>query len=431
MSAVDVPTVPSDIRLDERSFYADPWDALSRLRAAAPVSWYEPGGFWAVTRYEDIRAVNSQPTLFSNAFGLAMGDGVDAEGAAAVLSDEQLRQVRSGELTAAETRRLVSDAKMLEDGGESLGASDPPRHSQLRKLVSRAFTPRMVAGYHERIAKIVADTFRAIPIGEDIDFVEQVAVPIPALVMAEFLGVPPGDRARFVTWANSIALIIDEQDPRRQAELHEDVLQMREYARFRLEQTKLNPGDDLLSALNAVELDGERLSEANKVMFAFAFLFAGNETTRHLISGTLKALSDHPGEHAWLVADPDRSDNAIDELLRWVSPVIGLFRTATEDCEIGGQRIARHDWVYLIYASANRDESAFEWAGRLDLSRDGDHLAFGYGAHRCLGSNLARLEGRLVLRQLATDYRRFELTGPPERLSSTIFNGYSSMPARF
>jgi cytochrome P450 len=289
----------------------------------------------------------------------------------------------------------------------------------------------MVANYHDRIAAIVVNTFRALPIGEDIDFVEQVAVPIPALVMAEFLGVPPADRTRFVRWANSIALIIDEQDPRRQAELHEDVLQMREYARFRLEQTKLNPGDDLLSALNAVELDGERLSEASKVMFAFAFLFAGNETTRHLISGTLEALADNPAEHARLVAEPGRSDTAIDELLRWVSPVIGLFRTATEDCEIGGQPISRHDWIYLIYASANRDESAFKGADRLDLGRDADHLAFGYGAHRCLGSNLARLEGRLVLRQLATDYRHFALTGAPERLNSTIFNGYTSMPARF
>jgi cytochrome P450 len=243
--------------------------------------------------------------------------------------------------------------------------------------------------------------------------------------------VPPADRERFVGWANSIALIIDEQDPRRQAELHEDVISMREYAQFRLDQTKLDPGEDLLSALNAVELDGERLSDASKVMFAFAFLFAGNETTRHLISGTLKALADFPDEHARLVAEPGRCDGAIDELLRWVSPVTGLFRTATENTEISGQPIARHDWIYLIYASGNRDESAFTRADTLDLSRDEDHLAFGYGAHRCLGSNLARLEGRLVLRELATRHRQFTLTGPPERLSSTIFSGYASMPARF
>jgi cytochrome P450 len=186
----------------------------------------------------------------------------------------------------------------------------------------------------------------------------------------------------------------------------------------------------MLTALLNTEIDGEKLSEADMISFARTFLFAGNETTRHIISGMTKLMAEHPDQRQILIDEPDLIPTAIEEFFRYVSPVWGLLRTATEDTDIAGQPIAEGDLIYALYSSANRDESIWENAAELDVRRKPDppHMGFGWGAHRCLGSNLARLEAKLTCEHLLERYPDFELAGDPVRLNSGTFNGIVSLP---
>jgi cytochrome P450 len=388
-----------DYALDDPDFYLDDVDAAyQRLRADAPVYWCERAGFWAAATYAGVDHVSRNPQRFCSGQGVIVND-----------------PVRNGSLPAAPP---------------SIIYMDPPAHVRYRRLVSKAFTPRMVSALEPRVRTLARQSLDGLPAGVPADFVEHVAVPLPMLVIAEMLGVPSEDRERFKRWSDAI---IEGADTGPEATMA-TVQELFAYFLQALEERRRAPRDDLVSALALAEVDGERLADDEVLMFCMTLLVAGNETTRNLISGGARALMQFPDQRGKLVADRTLIRRAVEEMLRWVTPVKTFARTATEDTAIEGQPIAAGDYVVLLYASANRDEAVWgPTADRFDVTRlpDPGHLAFGIGPHSCLGFNLALLEGRVLFEELLARFPDFELAGEVERLRSTIMNGIVRMPVVF
>jgi cytochrome P450 len=385
--------------LNDPDFYAgDVAEAYRRLRAEAPVYWCEAAGFWALSKHADVDTVSRNPQLFCSSGGVIVND-----------------PVRDGTMPVAPP---------------SIIYMDPPAHVRYRRLVSKAFTPRMVSTLEPKIRGLARESIDALVPGEPVDFVEHVAVPLPMQVIAEMLGVPVADRARFKRWSDDIIAGADAGPAATMGVVQElfayfmDVLAARRAAL----------ADDLISALAFAEVEGERLADEEILMFCMTLLVAGNETTRNLISGGAHALMQFPDERRRLAADRTLVPGAIDEMLRWVTPVRTFARTATRDTVIRGQPIAAGDYVVLLYASANRDEEAWGAdAERFSVtrSRAPGHLAFGIGQHSCLGANLALLEARVLFEELLARFPDFRLAGDVVRVRSTIMNGIARMPVVF
>lgn len=367
----------------------DYFEVLAGLRRESPVHQYAPGA-WVVSRYDDVRTVSRDPLRFCSGRGVLMND-----------------PVRRG----------------IELPGSILHM-DPPEHRSWRKLVSRWLTPRAVAGLEDGVRAVAAEVLDEAPAGELIDLVDAVAAPLPVLVVAQLLGIGEGDSRDLRRWSDACIDGADEEDA--------DLASVGELLAFLGGQVAVRrtaPGDDLLSALVASEVNGRRLTDDEVVMYCMSLLVAGNETARHLISGSVLALAQHPDQRARLAADPAALPAAVEECLRWVTPIQAFGRTATTDAELGGGRIEAGDWVVLLYASANRDEAVFGAdAGRFDVGRSGANVAFGFGEHVCLGAHLARLEGRVFLEALLARYPRYEVAGEPEWVSSTLVRGAAELP---
>jgi cytochrome P450 len=317
----------------------------------------------------------------------------------------------------------------LRTGGEVHGSilhMDPPEHAPWRKLTSRRFTPRAISALEPRVRAAAREVLDAVPAGEPIDFIDRVAAPFPVHVIAELLGVDVADRSRFRRWSDATIESTDQEQP--------DVEAIAELYRFlvtHVRQRRAEPTDDIVSVLVTGEVDGEPLSTPDAVGYALALLIAGNETTRHLVSGSAFAFWEHPDQRALLVREPALIANAVEECLRWVTPVQAFGRTATCDTRLGGADIARDDFVVMLYASANRDEDAFgPTAAAFDVTRDfgTPHLAFGFGEHLCLGAALARLEVRVLFEELLARWPTFEVVGGPAWVHSTLMRGMVQLP---
>jgi cytochrome P450 len=431
-------TMIDQARFDAREFYGDdPHAVFAELRRTDPVHWYERGQFWVITKYEDIREINTKPEVFSSAHGATIGDNVTLEQVGDLLDPELRGRFERGELGRHKLRyeiaRMRERASIAADAdvGERIFVLDPPRHTRLRKFVTKAFTPRMVKHFEDEIRRIIYGALDAIEPGEVVDLVQELSVPIPAEVIAVFLGVPPEDRSKFVRWADDQAQTYDEGNRDRERLLRESVAAMHTYVRDQLRFRRDNPGDDMLTALLNAEVEGERLPEETMVQFATTFLFAGSETTRHLISHMARLLGEQPEQRQILLDRPELIPTAIDEFLRFVSPVWNVTRTAVEPAEIRGKEIKEGDFLVIMYASGNRDEEVWgERAHELDVTRQPDpqHVGFGWGEHRCLGSNLARLEARMTLEHLLERFPSFEPAGEPVRVNSATFNAIGSLP---
>ncbi len=379
-----------------------PYDTFERLRTEAPVYWHpEPDGrgFWAITRYDDLMAISKDPLTFSSARG-----------------GTNLFDVPEGDLA---TIRLL----MLN--------MDPPKHNKFRRLVSTGFTARMVTQLEPHVREICAGLVAKVAARPSFEVVTEVAAELPLLVIAELLGVPAADRHQVFEWSNRL---VGFDDPEYRTSLEDGKIasaQMWAYANRLAAERKEHPLGDLVSVLMQAEVDGERLSEMEFDSFFLLLAVAGNETTRNLISGGMRALIEHPDERARVVADPALLPTAIEELLRWVSPLIHFRRTATRDVQLHGQTIREGDKVVIFYPSANRDERAFVNPRTFDVARHpNDHLAFGIGEHFCLGANLARLEIRLIFEELLRRLPDLEFAGPVRRLRSNFINGIKAMPVR-
>jgi cholest-4-en-3-one 26-monooxygenase len=396
--------MPIDVDLSDPDTFVDgiPYAAFRRLRAEAPVYWQPEKagrGFWCVTRYADLMAISKDPLTFSSARG---GTNIFD------VSEEDMSMLRLLMLNM-----------------------DPPKHNKFRRLVSTGFTARMVTQLEPHVREICADLVDRVAARESFDFVTEIAAELPLLVIAELLGVPAADRHKVFEWSNSL---VGFDDPEYNTSLETGKIasaQMWAYANQLAMERKKHPLGDLVSVLMDAEVDGDRLSEAEFDSFFLLLAVAGNETTRNLISGGMRALIEHPEERARVLADPSLLPATIEELLRWVSPLIHFRRTATRDVEMHGQRIREGDKVVIFYPSANRDEAAFASPERFDVGRrPNDHLAFGIGEHFCLGANLARLEIKLIFEEMLRRLPDLELAGPVRRLRSNFINGIKAMPVR-
>jgi cytochrome P450 len=384
-----------------------PHDLWTRLRADEPVARFEPPGFepfWAITKHADVLEISKQPLRFSSAQGITL-----------------------------------RPAGVVFPPSEMVVMLDPPRHGPVRRVANRRFTPRAVRGQRddiERIAIEILDDAAAHGTSGEFDFVERVAAPFPLAVIAWVLGVPSTDWALMFRWTNEV---IGKDDPeyrlpgespgrtsrRARGELHA-------YFRHLIEQRREDLHDDLVSELIRGEIDGKPLDEEQLVSYCELLVEAGNETTRNAVSGGLLAFCEHRDEWEKLRANPDLLPDAVDEILRWVSPISHFTRTATEDCEVRGTKIRAGEQVALYYASANRDEEIFEdpFEFRVDR-RPNPHLAFGFGEHFCMGAHAARVELETIFRHLLARLEGFEVAGPVERLNSMVNGSIKHLPLRY
>jgi cholest-4-en-3-one 26-monooxygenase len=402
---------PSEPDLFDLARFADgpPHGLFRRLRRESPVCFLpEPDGpgFWGVFGYDDLFEVSRHPQRFGSHPNTMIKDPVAARGD------------RGGGAPSV--------------AGELMLNQDPPRHTQLRKLVNRGFTPRQIGALEPRIrARVVAILDAAAARGA-FDLVHDVAVEVPLQVIAELVGVPEEDRHRVFGWTERMMGIDDPATGGTIEDAHAAIAEMFAYAdRLAAERTE-GDGTDLLSVLLRAEVDGHRLTPTDVDLFFMLLMNAGSETTRNLVTGGMLALFEHPDEWARLADDPTLLPSAIEEMLRWVSPVIHFRRTARADTELGGQPIRAGDKVVMWYSSANRDESHFPEPDRFDVGRTpNEHVAFGAGGpHFCLGASLARLEARVVFEELLERMPRLELVGPIRRVGSNFINGIASLPVR-
>ncbi len=381
-----------------------PHETFKLLRAQAPVFFHaEPQGpgFWALTKYDDVVAVSMDSATFSSARrGTNIAD--PPNGALAVIQTMMLNM-------------------------------DPPRHTKHRRLVNKGFTPKMIHAMEPHVRQIATQIIDAVARKGECDFVMEVAAELPLQVIVEMMGVPVADRHQVFEWSNRM---IGFDDPEYAAS-NEDgklaSLEMFAYANQLAVERRWLPRDDLVSVLMEAEVDGDKLTEGQFDAFFLLLAVAGNETTRNLISGGMLALMEHPQERARLQADASLMPTAVEEMLRWVTPVIYFRRTASRDTVIRGQTVREGDKVVMYYVSANRDEEAFAEADRFDVGRTpNDHVAFGAGGtHFCLGANLARLEIRILFEELLRRLPDMAPAGPVQRLRSNFISGIKHMPVRF
>jgi cholest-4-en-3-one 26-monooxygenase len=381
-----------------------PYAAFARLRRESPIYWNAmPGdvGFWSILRYKDIFDVSLDQKTFSSAR------------AGAILRTQQPEEYE------------VQKGLLIN--------MDPPSHTKYRRLVSLGFSGKVIRNLEQHVRDIARELIDEVaPLGS-CDFVDRISAELPLNVIVELVGVPREDRRKVLDWTNRMIAFDDPEygggTPEKGMMAAAELFM---YANELAEEREKHPKDDLVSILMQAEVDGERLSRADFSSFFMLLLVAGNETTRNLISGGMLALIEHPAERARLMADRALLPTAIEEMLRWVSPVNVFRRTATRDTELRGHRIREGDMVALFYASANRDDEVFANPNAFDVGRTpNDHLAFGIGPHFCLGANLARLEIRVMFEELLRRLPDIELAGTPERLRSYFINGIKRMPVRF
>jgi cytochrome P450 len=386
----------STVPLHSPDFFAgDPFPAYKELRSRSPVCWNEVTKFWGLLKYDDIRYVSSNPALFTSTKGVTVPDpALD-------------NPVQAGNLIF----------------------TDPPRHRQLRKLINSGFTRRQVAQLEPKIRDIVHGILQQFEPDSTVEFAEGIAAPLPTLLIAELLGAPPDDWEKFRRWSDAAA---GNADPEIELEPFAAIGELYEYFSQLIAARRTERRDDVLSVLVEAEVDGEKLTDEDLLNFSFLLLVAGNETTRNLIAlGTL-ALIAHPDQYRLLVEQPRLIPSAVEEMLRWTTPVANMARAATTDVEIRGQRIRAGDTVVMLYGSANRDEDVFGAdAEEFKVTRNPNpHIAFGCGEHACLGAQLARLEARIMFEELLSRYPRLEVAGDVDRMRATMVPGVKRMPIR-
>lgn len=377
-----------------------PFDALARLRAESPVHPVTLPGLpksWLLTRHADVRAVSRDTETFTSNRGN----------------------------TLVEVQMSPTSAM--------LPGIDPPRHVHVRKLINQGFTARNVKRLEPHMRKVARDIVTDITEKGEFDAVPDISAEMSLQVIADVLGVPAEDRMDVFRWSNAIgSLGIEDPDyaPTPEA-LGKASAEMFAYCGELVEhRRKHGLTDDILSALLVAEVDGEKLNRDQLNEFFLLLAIAGNETTRNTLSHGILALSEHPEQRALLARDPSAIPLAVEELLRWSTPVMHFRRTVTKDVELGGQQIPAGDWVLIHYLSANRDEDVFERADEFDITReDAGHAAFGGGGtHFCLGAQLARLELRVLLEELYPNVPGLTATAEPDRLRSSFFHGIKRLP---
>jgi len=404
----------ADVDLLDRDRFTKgvPHEWFTYLRSSSPIYRHrEPDGpgFWVFTKYDDVAALSRDAHRFSSDQG------------------------RGGVVGLEEPTAEQQANQEFQSGGKLMLTMDPPDHTRYRRLVNRAFTPRMLAQLEPHIADVTDDVVRTGVAKGEVDFVVEMAAELPLIVIAEFIGVPHEDRHKIFAWSNKM---IGSEDPEYAvdpAEVQEAFVEMFLYAQQLADARRAQPRDDIASTLLAADVDGDELTPMDFNLFFLLLAVAGNETTRNAIAHGMNAFLEHPEQFQLLREHPELLHSAVEEVLRWASPVMYFRRNVTEDMEHKGHQLRAGDKVSLWYASANRDESVFDDPFRFDITRQPNrHLAFGGGGpHNCLGLNLARMEMRQFFGSLTQRVSHVEELDPPEFLRSNFIGGIKHLPVRF
>jgi cholest-4-en-3-one 26-monooxygenase len=392
----DHPVHP-DIDLLDGSFYSEgPHPYYTWMRENAPVYFDEKGGVWGFASYAAVLGASRDPATFSNAGGIRPDNG---------------------------------PLPMMID-------MDDPEHLKRRKLVNRGFTPRRVRDMEPHIRRTVDEIIDSVCERGECDFVRDVAAPLPMILIGDMLGVQPEDRADLLRWS-------DDMVSSQSGNASDDAImaaataftEYTEYSNRVVNDRRTNPTDDLVSVLVHAEVDGDRLQHDEVLHESLLILVGGDETTRHVISGGMEQLLLHPEQRKLLADDPSKITVAVEEMLRWVTPIKNMCRTVTRDTEFMGQQLREGQKCMLLYESANRDETMFVDPFRFDVERQpNEHVAFGFGAHFCLGNSLARLELKIMMERLLARLPDLEFAGDPgslPRRKANFISGLESMPVRF
>jgi cytochrome P450 len=398
------------IHPDDYADHGYPHDVWTRLRREDPVHWYdrtEGPPFWAVTKHADIIEVSKQPEKFLN----------------------------GPVLVIPHNREQQNDPRFP----PTLIQLDPPKHGIYRQLISKRFTPRYLRSMHadiERIGKEIVDKLVVDGGRGQCDFVNEVSKPLPIAVIAWMLGVPREDWEKLFDWTNRTIGAGDPEYQEAGKTPQETALaamtELFMYFARLVEEKKQNPSDDLISAFVAARVDGEPLPPMDLLAYCLIIVVAGNETTRNATTGGMLAFIENQAELRKLQANPSLLPSAVEEVVRYTSPIIHFARTATEDYELRGKRIRKGDLLGLFYPSANRDEEVFDAPNSFLIDRDPNpHLGFGIGEHFCLGSHLARLELMVAFKHLLPRIEEIEFAGPTSRLHSALVGGVKHLPIRY
>ena len=380
----------------------DPYPVYAALRDRDPVHRSALMNAWMFTRHADIDTILRDHRRFSN-------------------------DPRKGSLSSRQRAGLPADEEF------TMLFLDPPDHKRLRALVNKAFTPKAVNALEPHIRSLLGTLLDEIDDPAGFDLMQAVAQPLPVIVIAEMLGVPPEDRAQFKIWSDQRARTLEPSiDARERALADAANKSLNDYFRPIIEERRADPKDDIVSALAQAEEEGDRLTELEMLNMLRLLLIAGNETTTNLIGNGVLALLRNPDQMQRLRDDPSLIPSAVDELLRFDSPVQTDFRRALEDCEVNGFPLKKRDNIVLLLGAANRDPDVFDDPDRLDVGRgDRSHLSFGRGIHHCIGAPLARLEGRVVLEMLLERFSQISLGGEQPRFrNSIVLRGLESLPVR-
>jgi cytochrome P450 family 142 subfamily A polypeptide 1 len=383
------------LNLLEGSWYAgDPHQAWAWMRHHAPVYYDETSEVWGITRYDDVMAVEKDPATFSS----------------------------------CRAPRPHGNALPM------MISMDNPEHQRRRSLVSRGFTPRRIADHEATVRTLCTTILDAVCERGECDFVWDVAAPLPLLLIAEMLGFGADTYEDLLRWSDQL-LRATTAHPRPEI-IRDGAEAMMGFRQCQLDviaHRRAQPRDDLVSILCHATVDGEQLDDESIVMESLLILIGGDETTRHVISGGMQALLERPDQLDAL-RDPESLTTGVEELLRWVSPIKNMARTATRQVEFGGQQIHQGDQLILFYPSANRDDAVFDRPDELDVRRDPNpHIAFGFGPHYCMGAALARLELRIMFDEVLRRLPDLELAhdGPLRSRASNFVSGLEEMPVRF
>ncbi len=398
--------IRATIDMDGYAAEGYPHEAWRWLRANEPVARCEVEGypgFWTITKHADIVKLSKAPHRYVNAPIMAIFPKAQFEA------------------ESFPFRHLIN--------------MDPPEHRDYRKVVSGYFTPRALEALRPKVEQAVGETVERLRGRDACDFVHEVSAVMPLVVIADMLGIPESDRERFFHWSNQIIASADEEyqdvsDTTATAETA--VRDLFAYFRAMCEERRKHARDDLTSVIARAEIDGAPIPDLELVSYLALMIVAGNETTRNAASGGLVALIEHPDELAKLRADPALLDSAVEEILRWTSPVVQMARTPLADFELRGAKIRAGEPMCLFYASANRDEEVWRdpFAFRVERGRN-PHLAFGIGEHICLGAHLARLELRALFGALLREVDEIALDGPIARQRSSFVGGIKHLPVRY
>ena len=393
----DHPARPEVDLLDGRFYAAGPHETFAWMRAHEPVYRDEKNGLWGITRHAHVLEISKRPRLFC-----------------------------SGRSSRPDAPPIPSMINL-----------DDPAHRKRRNLVNKGFTPRRVEEQEPRIREIVGGLIDRVAPRGACDFVAELAAPLPMIVIGDMLGVAPEDRETLLRWSDDLILGTSATaTPEAARGAARAFAEYAEYHREVVADRRARPRDDLVSVLVHAEIDGERLDDEALLQESLLILVGGDETTRHVITGGMEQLLRHPEQRQLLVEEPDRIATAVEEMLRWVSPIQNMNRTATRDVDFHGHRIREGERVLLLYPSANRDEEVFDAPERFDVTRrPNEHVAFGgYGPHFCLGASLARLELRVMFEELLRRLPDLELEAPEQplpRRPSNFITGAERMPVRF